>query len=630
LASGIERLFLRACRGATTVTDLRLDPARPLVVIFGENGSGKSTLADGIDIVCNGRCGTLDERSSASTRQHLAAAGREARDVLVELTVAGRTWTATLAGRGIGVVGPEPRPVAHILRRSQLLRLVEAQPSHRYEELKRFIEVDGVARGEQALASAVKSAQTVRQQERRRNEDAVEALHRLWVAEGRPGGVDATAESWAAAKILPGAAELSATAARYQEVLECLDATAVARDPAVASHAALREKRAAVAAIEAEIATAGGLTAAEGMDLIGLLQEAQRYLAPPRASAACPVCGQPARDEELRRQIDARLEAVQALKALRDRREAALRERDAAMLHAEQCRERFVSLCRALAQIASINEAGTATELPIDWTQYDRLLASDADTGLEPARQANGLLAAFTGIRGRLARVVEEAQADRNQFNAIAQYYGRVAEGAERIREADALHRRLEAALEIVRAERLGFVQRALDDVAAECNRLYRRIHPEEGLALARFRLDENRKGSLHQEAQFGDLADVPPQAYFSESHLDTLAFCCFLAIARGASRGDALLVLDDVFTTVDADHLNRIGELLVEESPHFGQVILTTHSRAWRDHYRHLAASGASIQVVELEPWTAECGVRARNLTEELASAAPGRYTDR
>src|SRR5437870_1923391 len=92
LASGIERLFMRACRGATTVTDLRLDPGRPLVVIFGENGTGKSTLADGIDIVCNGRCGTLDERSSASTRQHLAAVGREAKEVLVELTVAGRTW----------------------------------------------------------------------------------------------------------------------------------------------------------------------------------------------------------------------------------------------------------------------------------------------------------------------------------------------------------------------------------------------------------------------------------------------------------------------------------------------------------------------------------------------------------
>jgi predicted ATPase len=613
LANGIERLFLRACRGATTSTELRLDPGRPLVVIFGENGTGKSTLADGIDIVCNGRCGTLDERSSASTRQHLAAAGREPKDVLVEMTVEGRTWTAILSGRGISVGGPEPRPVAHILRRSQLLRLVEAQPSHRYEELKRFIEVDGVARSEQALASAVKSAQTGLEQECRRKEDADAALHRLWVAEGQPGGVDATAESWAAAKILPGAAVMSATAARFQEILECLDATAVARDPAVASHAALREKRAALEAVEAEIAAAGSLTASAGMEIIGLLQEAQRYLAPPRETAACPVCEQTTRGDVLRRQIDARLAAVRTLQTLRERREAALRERDSTLLHADQCRERFVSLCRALAHVAHLNDVAAATGMQVEWERYDRLLSPTVDTGLEAARQANGLIAALTEIRDRLARAVEEAQSDRNQFNAIAQYYERVAEGEERIREARATHGRLEAALEIVRAERLAFVQRALDEVAAECNRLYHRIHPEEGLALARFRLDENRKGSLHQEAHFGDHADVPPQAYFSESHLDTLAFCCFLAIARSAAGGDTLLVLDDVFTTVDAEHLARIADLLAEESAHFRQVILTTHSRAWRDHYRQLEASGAPIQLVELERWTPEIGVHVK-----------------
>ena len=51
MSSAIQRLLLRACRGATTETELAVESAKSLVLIYGGNGTGKSTLVDAIDIV---------------------------------------------------------------------------------------------------------------------------------------------------------------------------------------------------------------------------------------------------------------------------------------------------------------------------------------------------------------------------------------------------------------------------------------------------------------------------------------------------------------------------------------------------------------------------------------------------
>jgi hypothetical protein len=178
-----------------------------------------------------------------------------------------------------------------------------------------------------------------------------------------------------------------------------------------------------------------------------------------------------------------------------------------------------------------------------------------------------------------LTRQRDTAQADVNQFNAIRQHVQRWQESDRRVIEEHAAHERLTAALRIVHDERIDFTQAILDGVAADCRDLYERIHPGEPLGLMRFKLDERTRGSLHQVARFQGYDDVPPQAYFSESHLDTLGFCLFLAIARHASRDRAVIVLDDIFTSVDAQHTRRIMTLLAEECERIQQLVIATHS---------------------------------------------------
>ena len=95
-----------------------------------------------------------------------------------------------------------------------------------------------------------------------------------------------------------------------------------------------------------------------------------------------------------------------------------------------------------------------------------------------------------------------------------------------------------------------------------------------------------------------------------SESHLDTLGVCLWLAITRHHSKGEAIVVLDDVFATADAHHQQRMLRMLAEESSSFRQVILTTHSTLLRDHF-HSDLNGDANSLVKLGAWSLTDGIQ-------------------
>src|SRR5690606_1972984 len=103
---------------------------------------------------------------------------------------------------------------------------------------------------------------------------------------------------------------------------------------------------------------------------------------------------------------------------------------------------------------------------------------------------------------------------------------------------------------------------------------------------------------------------EIPPQAYYSESHLDTLGICVFLALAKFFKTEKTIVVLYDVLTSIDGPHLDRFMKLLHKEAATFKHVIVTTHYRPWRDRYRWGKGPMANTQMIELGPWTLETGL--------------------
>ena len=140
----VEKLSLRNFRGATCPVEVEFDTSNPITMIFGENGTGKSTFVDAIDFVCNQKHGSLSDRSSTSPKAHLPSLGSKARDIDISLVYGSHTWSGSLGTQGPQTTGPDGRPVARVLRRSQILQLIDEQPKKRYEVLQSFITVPNI------------------------------------------------------------------------------------------------------------------------------------------------------------------------------------------------------------------------------------------------------------------------------------------------------------------------------------------------------------------------------------------------------------------------------------------------------------------------------------------------------
>mgnify|MGYP001191706178 FL=1 len=626
-----EKITLKCFRGATKPVELAFDPKRPIALLFGENGTGKSTIIDAIDIVCNRQVGSLQGRSSASEREHLPSIGHRTGDVSVSFQFGESTWYATYSGNQIRIAGPDGVPTAHVLRRSQLLRLVEAEPSKRYEQLRRFIDVGAVEKGESSLRDALRTAEANLNREADRKTDADRQLQGLWQAEGCPGAPAKTALEWAAERGAADDGELELTVKSIEGLVSRIDALDRASD---ALDVACRAREAAIQVakdVDEEQAALEATASRDQVDLVEILRRAAEYLGSPRAPNACPVCQRSIEAATLCREIKERLSRMALADELRCKRDNAARGLEQANAMLANAQAALVRTAVAALAWIDANPVAALQRVPFARGTY-RLLTGDAET-TAALPQAQDLRAVLSATKPILESDLGIARRDLNLANALRLHHGNIMDANERIQYADALRGALRRALEIVHDERIRFTQKALDKVVDEWNRLYGLVHPDEPVGSLRLYLDENRKGSIHQDGSFCGRAGVAPQGYFSDAHLDTLGFCLFLALAKAAGAGDRILALDDVFTSVDQAHLARISDVLQAESQHFSHVIITTHLRSWQERYRHGVGPAANVQLISLRRWTPERGVcadKAKLAVEDLADTLAVEPLDR
>jgi len=626
----IDQLIVENYRGAATRLQLDFDGGKPVALVFGENGTGKTTIVDALDAVGNCSKGSLEDKSSTRARDHLPTIGKKPADILITLISGANTWNATLAGDNLST-NPEPRPKIHVLRRSHLQKLIEAQPAQRYEALRHFIDVGKVERAENALRDAASVAKTEFNAAVKRRVDAEAQLQTVWEAEGKPG---TNALDWAKTIAEYDTVKLDQEIERLRLVQSAITRAETCLTEWQQASATADQRVTEARQVEEDVAKLPGVDAQQAISLAGVLRQVSQHFQLGIHPDECPVCRQEIALDELKADIQTRLVDLQQYDQLRSKRDTVNHNTQLAQQAVEIKQKALLTAARALLYIVQAGDIAIITAANINQAGNVELAKPDGGDVAIAFKQAERLVGELSALKQALAESETATSKKSGMINSIRVQFEQVQESTSASEELAQLQTALQDAYDTARLTRIEFTQTILDDIATECNRLYALIHPNEPIAISRLALDQGKRASLSQAATFEGHDNVPPQAYFSESHLDTLGFCFWLALVKRESpKADVVVVLDDVFTSVDAQHINRISQLITDESKYFAQVIATTHQRLWRDIYRYQHGAGKLTQMIELQRWSLSKGIsnfKTRLAVDDLIASIAAAPFDR
>lgn len=590
----LKSLQLQHLRGATEPFTLEFEKNKKLTIIYGENGTGKSTICDGLELLGKGRVGSIEDRGLGRVNRYWPSVGKSTKDISVTLESNIGACRAIIGRSDVVIDPPDKRPRVEVLRRAQILSLLETTAAKRYDAISRFIDVSQIESSEAILRELIREAERELQLTLARigeNEDLVEEL---WKQAGRPAG---SFLQWATE-------EISRTRTDDDRKLDILDGLGktFSQISSLASEIK-RLKKNLDEAIQAREEASRNLDfclAAESMDdarILHLLEATRSYLKRQIYLDACPVCGGTENIDHLLYRIEERLTTMARL---REAQETLDTEQSAVQVIQNQLIQYEVFATQQIIGFEDYRHQAAAHFPDIKLPQTD--IPEDSD-------EWPGWLSKYNRLLSQWKKAEREYQ-DKKQFRAALQKaVSSLNENKSRYEDLNAQLTKLRRALEIIVEERHQFTSRVLESIASEVSRLYGLVHPGEDLHNIRLQLEPNKRASLEIETAFqGQTA--PPQAYYSESHLDTLGLCIFMALAGLDSPEETILVLDDVLASVDEPHIERLIEMVYQESLKYRHCVITTHYRPWKHKLRWGWLQNGQCQFVELTKWSAVNGL--------------------
>lgn len=134
-----------------------------------------------------------------------------------------------------------------------------------------------------------------------------------------------------------------------------------------------------------------------------------------------------------------------------------------------------------------------------------------------------------------------------------------------------------EITYELFKDKKQKAVETIIEDIEQLVNDYYNFIHTDEEFNSPEINVPKSTGISLN--LKFNEIT-ADPRSYSSEGHLDSLGLCIFLAFAKRFNKYN-FIILDDIISTVDINHKERVAMLILSEFEDY-QFIITTHSNLW------------------------------------------------
>jgi len=438
-----------------------------------------------------------------------------------------------------------------------------------------------------------------------------ETLENAWIEEGQP------AESylnWAEAQATIDISDLTVEAQKYSNLKSKWSNILSKYESYLAVKETFRVAQLDLQSKDSDLETAKIQNEANDVSLLELLEKAKNHIEHREDIDVCPVCSNDMEKDEVLESLSSRISTMSVLKTAYDAH--ALSKRNFDQKKAIVDREILALNILLIDYRNLISEFAITTPTISDFTSS---LGDNAETNISIFITNKSYLDDLNAV---INRNEEKKSKELSQHNLITSQFYSIFRNKIKAEKLQSLAGALTNTLEIVESSRKEFIETELDLISEEVDRLYSSLHPGEQIGNIKLFLKPNAQSSLVLGGSFHTETQVAPQSLYSESHLDTLGVCIFMALAKKYGDENTILVLDDVMMSVDENHLDRFIELLHSESVNFGHILVTTHYRPWRDRYRNNRAPGGRVHFLELRNWTIENGIKVYNgklILEEL-----------
>jgi energy-coupling factor transporter ATP-binding protein EcfA2 len=653
----LKRLQLRAIRG---LRELDLDLEGKSLVIWGENGSGKSSVVDAIEFLTTGSIRHLAGTRGLSVERH----GPNVVSGIQEMSVTATFDPGSVeVSRTISGLSPIPEPLqttweagapgSFVLRRSQLLEFIHADPADRFRVIGSMIGVEVLDDIELALMrgrerrdgelqaerqALTRQRQAIMSKLGRASHDFASLLGALNEAVGQMGFRPAASIS-----------ELPTVMADWLRSAKQADQDRIRKvtnlkntaEAAKITEGVLTDARRHHATYSKLLGQRNAIQRLNEADLLQrVLPIIQRG-----GLAICPVCEQSINQTELVARVQRRLAQLQELSAefsgFRTRANQLVATLTAASNRLETLRSTVQNLTpnatteKVTGEIASLLSHTTAVRSQIE-TSARLGAACDVEAISQTITKCNQLcgqlIAAATKQLGELGLTERDRAilALVEKGSALRQYSEDAAKQQAQVSQAEEFHRRAAYLFDTFSSCKKAEIQAVYEAIEDDVRRFYGSLHPGEPESEFKLLLAEGRRASTElQVLSYGHRVD--PRALSSEGHLDSLGLCIFLAFVKQFVPPWPLVVLDDVVMSIDGAHRSRVAELLMTEFAD-SQLIITTHDEIWFEELvKHQQAFNASSRFsnLRIQRWTLEEGSVLRDhrprwerIAERLESA--------
>ncbi len=603
------KLTIEAFRGVNEEFSIAFDPKSHLSIIYGENGSGKTTISDALEFLFNETAGSLEEKSldGKSRIPALVHAKRQKKDLRVEWEDGGAVVKARIGTTKPQIVGT-PVGKLHTLSRKNITKLIDETPTKRFERIQEFVNVPDLDREEGELRYFI-TQQMQLQESQVRSAQQVEAdLDQLLQRAIQDESATSKKETWIKSIL----SESEETTKEHLEIFENLHheitrlrTDFVALKNAYTDHDKRHEE---LTEAQKELARLVAESTDDFADALDTLEQA-KILFDRSSRDACPICDTALTHKELAEKVSAKLVRLRTLSA----QSKNIKEADAAFRKAvgalETLQQGFYDIIRKLRlahQAAS--EEGSWKVPPL------------VDSILQPTEAVHltaGWFQTLAGEASKLTPLREYVEAQKTQLqrrqeiqNQLRAIIARKKDTRKERAEIGRMIDKADGIARILRDHRIKHANDTLSAISEDFAQLYHTIHPGEQIENIRLYLHPTQKNAARFDGTLFGNEEMTPVACLSESHLDTLGLCLFLALQKKENSKNTIVYLDDAIASVDEAHMERLYKLLLSEAKHFRHVIITSHYQPLRFKFRWGLITQANVNFIELGSWTLDRGI--------------------